>query len=218
MHGQSERGADVVNRIGCCAYLIRRVVEQQRLALEPVLDRQGNFAKVVAPDYVLVPDNELESAHGPRQGEVDGEFESGILRRIDGVERSLDVRGLFSFTKKGDDYVAGGVEISDGRGQSGETYGSLLPLLSMARRSLQLQIWIFRLNAGCSFGWGPIGVATARDLRIGTTFAAPVTIAFPTRAGTLEDMLEDWDVVVAVRGGIRTVSRGGVEGCSVDGV
>jgi len=208
MYGHRERGADVVDRIGFRAYLIRGVVKQKRLALEPVLDGQGNFTEVVASNYVLVPDNELERAHGLGEREVDGKFESGILWGIDGVECSLDVRGLFSFPKKGDDYVAVGFESANGIGKRGGTHGSLLPLLSIARRSLQLHIWTFRLNAGCSPGWGAIGVGTVRDRRIGTTFAAPVKIALPTRVGKLEDMLEDWDVVVAVRGGIRIVSSG----------
>jgi hypothetical protein len=72
------------------------------------LDGQGNFAEIVAPEYVLVPDNKLESAHGLGEREVDGKFESGILRGIDGVECGFDIRGLFSFTKKRDDYVAAG--------------------------------------------------------------------------------------------------------------
>ena len=81
----------------------------------------------------------------------------------------------------------------------------------MARRSLQPQIRILRLNAGCSPGWGPTGVATPRDF--GTTFAALVTIALRKRAGILEGELEGGDgaVIVVVCGGIRIVSSGGVE-------
>lgn len=90
------------------AYLIRRVVEKDGLALEPVLDGQGDFAEVVTPEQVLVPDNKLESAHCLSEREKDGKLESGILWRIDGVECSFDIRGLLSFTKKRDDYVARG--------------------------------------------------------------------------------------------------------------
>ena len=70
----------------------------------------------------------------------------------------------------------------------------------MARRSLQLQTRTFRLNAGCSPGWGPTGVAIPRVLRIGTTLEAPVTIALLKRAGILEDVLEEGGLVVIVCG------------------
>ena len=81
----------------------------------------------------------------------------------------------------------------------------------MARRSLQLQTWTFRLNAGCSPGWGPTGVAIPRVLRIGTTLAAPVTIALLKRAGILEGVLEEGGMVVFVCGGIKRSGR--VGGC-----
>jgi hypothetical protein len=196
-----------------CAYLILGRIEEEWLALEPVLDGQSNFAKIVAPEHVLVPDNKLEGACGLGKREVDGKFESGVLLRKDGVERGFDIWGLFSFTKKRDDYVAAGSNEQTGRDKRGETHGSLLPLLSMARRSLQLQTWTFRLNAGCSPGWGPTGAATPRDLRIGTTIAALATIALK-RTG----FLDEEGVVVVVWGGIRTVRSGGVEvsgGCGV---
>ena len=99
------------------AYLIHRVVEKDGLALEPVLDGQGDFAEVVLPERVLVPDNKLESAHCLSEREKDGEFESGILRGIHGVECSFDIRGLLSFAKKRDDYVAKGSNEATGIGK-----------------------------------------------------------------------------------------------------
>ena len=91
-------------------YFIRRVVEKERLALEPGLDGQSDFAEVIAPEYVLVPNNELESAHCLSQREVDGKFKSGMLWGIDRVECGFNIRSLFSFTKKRDDYIAVGIE------------------------------------------------------------------------------------------------------------
>ena len=182
---RDERGAGCVS-----SYLIRRVVEKDGLALEPVLDGQGDFTKVVSPEHVLVPDNELQSPHCLSEREKDGKFESGILRGIHGVECSFDTRGLLSFMKKRNDYVAKGPNEPTVYRERKEPHGSLWPLLSMARRSLQPQTWTFRLNAGCSSGWGPTGGAIQRVLLIGTTLAAPVTMALLKRAGIPEGVVE----------------------------
>lgn len=95
MSDHGKRGADCV-----LAHLIHRVVEKGGLAREPVLDGQSDFTEVVSPEHVLVPDNELESAHCLSERAKDGKFESGILRWIHRVECSFDTRGLLSFTKK----------------------------------------------------------------------------------------------------------------------
>jgi len=109
IHGRRKRRGRSQIKLNS-AYLIGRVFKQERLAREPVLDRQSELAKILASDYVLVPDDELESTHGFDQRKVDRKFEGGVLCGIDGVECSFDIRSFFSLTKKRKDYITKGVE------------------------------------------------------------------------------------------------------------
>lgn len=76
--------------------------------LEPILDTNNGLSYIIISDHVLIPDDQLKASHLVKRRCVDGEVESGLARRINGVQCLLDNRRLEVLAEKGDYDIAVG--------------------------------------------------------------------------------------------------------------
>jgi hypothetical protein len=76
-------------------YDVPRLVETERPILpavligEPVLERESNFPKILLPEHIFVPDNELEDTKLVGERKVDREIKCGIFWVVDRIDGSL---------------------------------------------------------------------------------------------------------------------------------
>ena len=56
---------------------------------EPVLEQESNFAEILLPEHVFVPDNELEDTELVGERKVDRKIKRGIFGVVDWINGSL---------------------------------------------------------------------------------------------------------------------------------